>query len=398
MGFSDMRRAKIARGEDKVKRQPVHIQVTVGRRARAAYGDVYGRGKAVTRSNEGSPILKDRFFILEATPTDSVTLGGHEAKARRPHPDYMTREDGRLKPQGFSTIHGMVINARRDEWLDSRLGMWADPNGKRLSNRRPWCSSADFKTAERWDGHEFKPMKCPYRDCRYYGKQGGCKPTTSAVFMMREADRVGSNLIARWSTNSPLTWELLEGFVTQVEEQLAGLGLGDNWHGIRFTMTVTEGTGNGRRYPLVEFKLDGPIDHALMERYTVIARLKQLQAAAQLPQTDAAALLPAPTAGDMSDEWGEADSLDLTAEPLRPTTAPAAIIEEEPEPKPAPLPDGIQRAPSGEPVCWFCGGLMATLEGRTGIGYLCGCGAYLAPDGTTGKQTRRGSKEDRHDS
>lgn len=407
MGFGDMRAAKEARGERRIRRAPVHLQVTVGRRARAAYGDVYGSGKAVTRGNEGSPILKDRFFIMEADPTDSVTIKGHEAKARRPHPDFMEGEGKTRRPRAYETLHCMVINAKREEWLDARLAMWVDPRGKRLSNKRPWCSSPDFKTAERWDdkAESFYTLKCPYRDCQFYGEHGGCKPHTSAVFMLCAADDQESNLIGRVSTKSPLTWHLLDDFVTQVEEQLAGLGLGDNWHGIRFTMKVTEGTGEGRRYPLIEFKLDGPLTSALLDRYQVIAKLKQVQAAAALPGAGIHALLPPPTAAELTDEWGDTDDVELSGEPLRPTAAPSAVIEASLEPEVAPdapiaaapvdtmppVPDDVERAPDGAPVCWECASLMRVQEGRAGRGYTCACGCYITPDTQKGKATRRGS-------
>lgn len=188
------------------------------------------------RSANGSPILKDRFFMMGATASKKEFKkrdgSGWSAPGRDPHAAYLPWNNiAKVKDHPevarVRTFYGYLIHATLGEsarW--SRVAYWIKALGKRPPSKRPMCEGNGLK-ARRFMGLEpdgtekWAEIVCPGDLCPYaMGETPACKLTAHLSFQLVFPPESGwVNLpshVATWATGSVYSTASLAGLFARM--------------------------------------------------------------------------------------------------------------------------------------------------------------------------------------
>lgn len=196
----------------------------------------------------GNPEMTDRFFIVVPQMADGI---------RPAHPAFAAFNEA--PPEKRQVIRGHLIHATRADMFEHNLKAQVLPKPHPAHpNKAPACSG-DGERAVRWNGTEFKAIRCPNDLCEFRQKpQSGpttCKPFMRILFRPRWAEvrsKDANGVIV--NSENPLPTPLMKltsgswnnvraflGFFEYIEQQAKLLGVPDvSLYGLPFTITLSK--------------------------------------------------------------------------------------------------------------------------------------------------------------
>ena len=228
MGMLDLLRSELIREQ---RKPPVAAVVTVG------YSD-----------DNGTPRRKDRFFVVGSMTTRTVSRGGKKSGAREFAAGFnrINRIESGKDPEGLPQIAGKIHHQRIEDAASAQLVAYSSKDRRMhgVPGQRPWCSSADGVTRDRWTGDDWEIGPCPAAACPYLADKT-CKPYAMLVFTL--AVDGAPSIPVYWETRSWNTSAHLKAFITDIESRWASLVASRNvpntpmwWQGFPFLMQVAE--------------------------------------------------------------------------------------------------------------------------------------------------------------
>lgn len=222
--------------------------------------------RAGVKSERGVPIEKDRFHLME--PFEGPD------KRSRPSPDFGWFNA--LAPERRRVIPGVIAHGSWEDALEQGYLCYRPHDHARQTmppGRQPWCSGDGVK-ARRYVGQkgpdDWREMACPGEDCVYRqgkGAPASCKPASRFLFRLDWSPEVvekyrAPTCLARFASGGWRTYRAILGLKQSLDHAAEAMGLATySPLGYRFRLTLTEGTGNGNRYPYVlAAAIDSPVD------------------------------------------------------------------------------------------------------------------------------------------
>jgi hypothetical protein len=181
-----------------------------GEGRKQAYGAVLTIGQKDPQ--KGFPKDTDKFFIKQPQ-TISKKVGARTMLLRENDPDFnrfhLSEKSQLRQIIRFYIVHPVHLRDGWNSMIDAfhfSLKAYQLPKNPSHPNNAPHCTG-NGKEARRWDGNEYKDIKCPNNLCKFrQGRPSPCKPFARLSFQLRwSSDEAWSNLptpLTKWETHS----------------------------------------------------------------------------------------------------------------------------------------------------------------------------------------------------
>lgn len=223
----------------------------------------------------GIPIMRDRLFVVTATADRAA--GKQQRASFLPGWDKINGTP--QSPLGVKSVDLILCHADPAHTYSVRALAQSVP-GVIVPGGMPFCSSADLKTARRWQDGGHVPIKCDGKDCRYmtYGtsERSPCQLTTTITAML-DVPAMGAPIPCAIITRSAVSgWnfeQMLSTARQRWEEAHTHLGLAApefSAYGLRVRASIQSAAssvaGQARAYPRWSFALLTPLELMITQR------------------------------------------------------------------------------------------------------------------------------------
>ena len=194
------------------------------------------------------------------------------------HPDFAafnadTKEERdkaaqQQRPVAQASLRAMLAHADLRSAYSMSWSCYRGPaKDERVTNPQHqgrWCYG-DGTTASRWDGQEYREIKCPGDDCPFSKMDHACTVFLDLLLIPRWVGTPWQaagmpEVLMRYASRGRRMLAAFRGLIEHAEELAAGFGFTiTNWQGLPFRMTLSLRTGPNRKYTDVAFAPDGDL-------------------------------------------------------------------------------------------------------------------------------------------
>ena len=214
-----------------------------------------------TKGPKGNPVDRDRFYIKMPQMDDS---GG-----RPEHAKFAVFNTA--PPERRRTLMGNLVHASIGDAFHYQLTAQKLPGLTATPSQQPHCTGDGCK-AMRWDGKEFREIRCPNEICEYrVGDVKLCKPFARLYFRLRWEETAGGktlpSIYVKLTTQSWNSVRAMVGFFDSINDTARSFGLDSaNLFGLPFTVTLAEKSqpAKKKKFPVLSFSVDGDLIAFLM--------------------------------------------------------------------------------------------------------------------------------------
>ena len=240
-----------------------------GKGRKQAWGAVLTIGQK--DPNKGFPTDTDKFFIKKPQAI-TKKMGPRTTLFRENDPEFSkfnNSDNIKLRQTiRFFIVHPVNLTNGWESMVDCfqfSLKAHQLPKHKQHPNNAPHCTG-NGEEARRWDGTEYKDIKCPNHICEFRaGRPAPCKPFARLAIQLRwEADQPWSYLPTTFIKYETRSWynidKVFMPFFMGLHLQATALGVNDyNFYALPCVMKLSKrSSGNGNLVPAVSLSTDLP--------------------------------------------------------------------------------------------------------------------------------------------